>query len=812
MKYLRLLCLILAVIMCCSVFMIACDDDTDNDGGSQDGGAGDGSGSGSGEGSGSGSGEGSGSGSGEGSGSGSGEGSGSGSGEGSGSGSGEGSGSGSGEGSGSGSGEGSGSGSGQNQNIVGITFANGSFEYDEEEHSISITGNVPNGASVVYSGGENGRNGATNVGEYTITVTITAQGYNQLTLSAKLTITSREEALSVNIFNNKVYYQNALDGNKLYSYDSVNSNELADRGNVTYMLNASYGGKNYMFFISNNLFSNSISYMDGDGKITDVIDVNAEELISDGTYLYYTVNGLFGADSNGIWRVSIASVMSAEEDEEIIPQRVTSTKAKYLVCVGGYLYFSNASEGGKLYCVSKTANNSSATLIHDAKCTEIIADGNYLYFLRSKLNGAAIYSLDVSGNLHTSVSDENIKLSKLTTYKGKYLTKVGNKIYFVNTDVLTVIVGNGIYSVGINGGPEKVVDMDDIYSLATDGTNIYFYKASNKHLYKYDTINGTQVDLMANFVAPQKNTVITTYYEKSVLHEGEIYYINMLDGGRLYKYNIANDAEYRLIGTEVADFAIHNGYLYYTTVKLKVNFDLYRVSLANGEPERISTDKCMNFSFDGNYMYYTNYSGSNTLNKIDLTTLVDTVIYQEEDVGAAKTVVDGGFVYFEADDRLYRYNISTGVSSMVSDDIDPIDYIIYGGKILVVNEDGTNEVGIYDIASEEYKRVTKLTGDVIVQSDDARGLFVYNGEFYFYRNIAIGSSKVGLYKVTANGSSYEATLVSQVSGKYVCEGIVSGSTLYFIDVWKVKDTVPTPSSTCKLYALNLTNYTVSELN
>jgi hypothetical protein len=244
-------------------------------------------------------------------------------------------------------------------------------------------------------------------------------------------------------------------------------------------------------------------------------------------------------------------------------------------------------------------------------------------------------------------------------------------------------------------------------------------------------------------------------------------------------------------------------------VRFKVNFDLYRISLANGEPERVSKDKCMNYSFSGNYMYYTNYSGSNTLNRIDLTTFADTIIYNNESVGAAKTVIDGGYVYFEADDRLYRYNISTGLSEKLSDSIDPIDYIIYAGKILVVNEKGTNAIGLYDIASGVYTQVTKLTGDLVVQSDDARGLFVYNGEFYFYRNIAVGSSKAGLYKVNSSG---EAVLVNKFEGKYICEGMLDGNNLYFIDVWKVKDTIPTTSSTCKIYKLNLTNNQISAMN
>lgn len=85
------------------------------------------------------------------------------------------------------------------KNITGISFEDTSFEYDGTEKEILITGNLPQGAEAVYQ-----NNKATNIGEYLSTVVITAEGYNELTLTATLTILGRQ--FSDISFENQNYY------------------------------------------------------------------------------------------------------------------------------------------------------------------------------------------------------------------------------------------------------------------------------------------------------------------------------------------------------------------------------------------------------------------------------------------------------------------------------------------------------------------------------------------------------------------------------------------------------------------------------
>lgn len=82
--------------------------------------------------------------------------------------------------------------------ITGITFNDQTIEYDGLVHSIAISGTLPTGTTVNYSG-----NGQSNVGVYEITVTISGTGYETLVLTASLTI--KAKAITGVKFENKTF-------------------------------------------------------------------------------------------------------------------------------------------------------------------------------------------------------------------------------------------------------------------------------------------------------------------------------------------------------------------------------------------------------------------------------------------------------------------------------------------------------------------------------------------------------------------------------------------------------------------------------
>lgn len=89
----------------------------------------------------------------------------------------------------------------QNQDFVGILFEAQTIDYDGEEHTIIATG-VPEGASVVYTNAGPYKN----AGEYNISVSISADGYNTFTKTAKLTINKIDFPSTITFENKKVMY------------------------------------------------------------------------------------------------------------------------------------------------------------------------------------------------------------------------------------------------------------------------------------------------------------------------------------------------------------------------------------------------------------------------------------------------------------------------------------------------------------------------------------------------------------------------------------------------------------------------------
>ena len=67
--------------------------------------------------------------------------------------------------------------------ITGITFSDANFDFDGQEHAVTVTGIIPDGVSVSYA-----NNKGTDAGTYNATATLSGTGYKTLTLNAKLTI------------------------------------------------------------------------------------------------------------------------------------------------------------------------------------------------------------------------------------------------------------------------------------------------------------------------------------------------------------------------------------------------------------------------------------------------------------------------------------------------------------------------------------------------------------------------------------------------------------------------------------------------
>ena len=333
---------------------------------------------------------------------------------------------------------------------------------------------------------------------------------------------------------------------------------------------------------------------------------------------------------------------------------------------------------------------------------------------------------------------------------------------------------------------------------------MYYFRANNKHLYSYSA--GVETDLMAGYVAPVYQPVITTYYEEMKEYNGELYYIDMKDNGKLHKYNIESGFDVRITSLQVADFAIYENELYYATVRLMTNFDLYKMNLVTGVNTRISTKKCLHMSFMDGKIYYANFSDKNSLNVMNLDGTEDTVLV-EKGVDDYDVHAVNGKVYYVAGE-LYCYDVAAKTATKLNKDVKPNEYLFTDENTVFLMNDrwNKNTVSKYDVKNN----VLTDVGD-LGTTNDARSFFVSGKYVYYYRNVAAGSSNKGLYRVDMTASSPTSELVSTLDGYYMSSAVVVGNKVYFLDVWQVKNSLPTTSSTGKLCVFDLTSKTVTEI-
>lgn len=692
-------------------------------------------------------------------------------------------------------------------NIEGITFRSKIVDYDASVHSIEITGMLPPDCNVVYRGGTGiANNEAVEVGLYTVTATVTGKNYNTLQLTATLNIVSREELLFTYRAGNTVYFQNPLDGEKLYN---VQNGAVEKSSNDKPQYFTSVG--NDVFFLSKTLFASGIALFTG-GKSEILYEVSdAQYLITDGTYLFYAVDSLSTSlkKTTGIYKISIAELKDANAEPQAV--RLTNCKAAFLQTYGGYVYFSNGDDNKKLHRISANAINGVSELVYDYKVSDIVISDTKLFFTRGMTTtqiteGSAIYSYD----LETGAD------CRVTYSKGKYLLPLGNEIYFVNTDMLTsTIFGDGIYKAPSDGsgwltetfellvGATKIVaagENDAIYSLTTDGVNLYYYRTRDKHLYRYDPLTNTETDLMRNFTPKEETSVIATPYGEMKEYRGYLYYTDLSDGGKLCRYDPLTGSRVRATSSMVADFAFDGDFLYYAGFRL-TNCDIYRANLITGETVRISTDKGLHFAFSEDTVYYMNCKGKNTLNAMDKDGANDRVLFDAETVSDYDITVKDGMIYFVAT-YVYRYDPIKNKAEKLSEKSKPNEYFIFGDTVYFMNDLLTeNTVASLPVTGGEATSIASLG-----KTGGAKSFFEYRGDVYYFARTGVLNIKHALYRIK-NGVSEEIT-VTGADAYYINSPVVSGDKVYFLDVWFLSDAVPLGSG--KPMVLDMRTLTVSK--
>ena len=642
--------------------------------------------------------------------------------------------------------------------MTGITFESRNYEYDTQKHSLECVGNIPANSTVKVTYNDVEVDGVSEVGTYTVKLVITNANYNTYEDTATLKITSTEELLYSVVFNNKLYFQNNLDNNKLYVYDGTNVKKVNNDKAEYFTING-----NQVYYYSSSLFSKVIKSFNGTTASV-LLDVNGEYLACDGTYLYYAINNLvLNTDQNGIYKIKL------DGSEDAI--RLVQDKAEYLAYYDNNIYYSNVSDGRKLYSISVNANNQeTGTLLYDEKVSDILIDNGIIYFNSTKTE----LGLPVASAIRKYVISSGDCI-KLTSDNGKYLTKIGSYIYYINKDKITSeLFGDGIYRISVlidsdNNLPGyKIISAEDngFSSLSSSGNYLYYYKLNDKHIYSYNLNTNTETDVMANFELPEE-TITPTGYAKLAEYNGEIYYTNPLDNGCLYKYNLTTKARYKVLSDSVSNVYFYNGYMYYSTY-ISVNYALWRMDLQTNETTKISKSRCDNLIFDNDKIYYIKVGSAynNDIMRMDLDGSNIETIYNGKNLWVASFEKAGNYLYFTinpmaANKYAYRYDLST---SQVENLNLRAKVITQNNGILYYGNIDDNKLYAYNLSTSD--------SQVLAQNVDINNMVYCNGYLYYS---STKSSTKGFYKL--NISTGTSTKLSE----NCADGLIAvNNKIYFI--------------------------------
>lgn len=588
-----------------------------------------------------------------------------------------------------------------------VVFEDLSVVYDGQEHGLSElqdSHNELDGAKVEYSNYET----YTDVGTYEYKATVTKEGYNTKTYTAKLTITPAS-------FTNLEYESKKVtfDGNehkddiKLVGFiptntttkvtitDSTGKEVTSCVAADTYtfkclVTNKNYTSKTYTATLTIKQKSTDLAiYANSDGTVYfgNAMDKNRlYNVTSNGTItrLAYATPSKINKNSDGtIGFISNTSIIDTVKEisttdgsvSSVITSGNISDYAKYSSDV--YYYTSNSllSSSAGIYKVDNSGDEAVITKIYDKKASNLIIKSNIAYFIDestgyiTKINlsnnassvvleekvhefvmdGNNLY-FNVNGTLNDyigtfDITSANIKVTKLTNNAGEYLKINNGCLYYSNCDLVT--------------------------KLSSDKLGIYKIDLTTK--VESQVISSTKI---SGFDFQNSTTLM--YISNDTYH--------------LYKYNLSSKTETDLLANfePVEDTPVntggqaisYDGRIYY--LNMYAGKTLYVYDEKNNTNYQLTSDKVADFYIYGDKLYFNQVTKlvNNDLYSINLKKDSEAVKISSNDL--RNMVSDGTYVYGTHYNAL---GVAGGIARMKIDGSEYVKFSdINGAKNLTLND------------------------------------------------------------------------------------------------------------------------------
>ena len=614
--------------------------------------------------------------------------------------------------------------------FTGITFADKTVTYDGNEHTITVSGTVPEDTEVKYT-----NNKGTDAGEYKASVTLTKEGYKTLTLNATLKINPLEftgltfEPVTV-VYNGEPHILGEVEGAPEGTKITYTGREAkTDAG--TYKATAKLEKANYKTkeieatltieraeFTGLTYESVSVKY-DGADHIGDVKLVGFPP---EGTTQKLTVknsDGLVVNTAIGIGTYSYTLELTNKNYNKAVLEatlKISAEKTNMPVFASGdgTIYFANGLDNRYVYSLA----GNELTRIDTSTPKEFNrANSSSALFITGSLFLNSVKEFK-DGSVNVLYTDGNID----------DFVKYSDTVYYYSSNSLTASK-SGIYKVVVNSNDEPTV------------TQIFTGKSDNLSIYG-------------------------TY----------LYFTNGNDRNYLYRMSLSNNTTELVLSEKVHEYIIDNNKLY-CTVNGTLNDYIGYIDLSSSstEPTKLTNNAGEFLRVKGGYLYY-HYTdlfsivdeSKKGIWSINLSTKADTQILEKE-VNGFDLDASGNIVYIDTNDlHLYRYNASTKKSTDLlagfeAPETTPVNTggrtVAYGNKVYYLNMYAGKTLYVYD---ETTKTHSQLTANKVAD------FYIYGDTLYFNQVTMLTNND--LYSVNLKTGSEAVKLSSNDVREMVRDG------------------------------------------
>lgn len=213
------------------------------------------------------------------------------------------------------------------------------------------------------------------------------------------------------------------------------------------------------------------------------------------------------------------------------------------------IFFSNPSDGGKLY--SMDSNGKNLKKLTDDVATYINADDNYIYYIRNNSGESLDFNfVAFHRNALVRVDHNGNNLVILDTEPSLYASLIGNYIYYIHYDQLEA---STLYKVRIDGEEQQQVMSESVYTCNADGQFFYYNGMSaDGSIHRYDTVSDSSVIVYSG-----------NCFQPIVKDGVDVYYIDGNTDCSIVHTNMNFDNPTFITRDSVDAYNVHGSYIYY---------------------------------------------------------------------------------------------------------------------------------------------------------------------------------------------------------------------------------------------------------